>query len=469
MSRVHPASRRAMRLLPAFAVAMLLLLGTSRMQAQCQQIEELAPEDTNPHGMIDMGQPEKTKPPEEEPLLPEAAFLSNTRYTNLFFGFAFDLPMTVQGHEILIPVMPEREHALLDLQFEDKQRNGYIMITAIDPKAGMDRKTPEQQIAILKNWAQTAGPNGMMPQIPIPDYMLREGHFFYSLRHNGPNFVAQYWTAINNYVIKVVIRTNDKDFLHKAKLTMAGAQFYCPQDDGTLTTTKGKPVKLEGEPYQGPTVPTLRVNAAIHDQPGKNIPLGEVSNGVYRNAGIGFQYNLPKGWQALPADKSDPPPADPPREYQFFHACSQTLLRLAPSADAAKNPAAQPMIVLRALDYNCLSLRAPVALSDKRALDEVAATFEDVGEFGQIDTDQMMTPSDHLVMLFHGTIPTDARGEDLAHRSMQTILATRYNKMLLVWSLIAPTSEELEQIPTSGIVLDGIPPLELHKSLRAKN
>ena len=35
-----------------------------------------------------------------EPILPEAGFLSNTHYTSQFFGFSFDLPLTVQGHEI---------------------------------------------------------------------------------------------------------------------------------------------------------------------------------------------------------------------------------------------------------------------------------------------------------------------------------------------------------------------------------
>jgi hypothetical protein len=127
------------------------------------------------------------------------------------------------------------------------------------------------------------------------------------------------------------------------------------------------------------------------------------------------------------------------------------------------------MIVLRALDYNCLSMRTAVTLADKRALDEIAATFEQMGEFGQIDTDQLKTISDHLFMVFHGTVSKDIRGEDLAERYSQTIYATRFNKLLLVWSLMAPTSSDLERIPTSGIELQGMPPIELHKALRAQN
>ncbi len=114
-------------------------------------------------------------------------------------------------------------------------------------------------------------------------------------------------------------------------------------------------------------------------------------------------------------------------------------------------------------------MRTAVTLADKRALDEIAATLEELGEFGEIDTDQLSTISNHLFMVFHGFHDTASRTEDLSQRLSQTIYATRFNKLLLVWSLMAPTSSELEQIPTGSIVLSGAPPIQLQQSLRAKN
>jgi hypothetical protein len=466
MSRIAPATLRITRHLRLLAMVLLLLAGASRLQAQCPtQDDEL---DTNPHPIPTF---KSDKPPVlEEPILPEAAFLSDTHYTNQFFGFGLDLPMNVEGHEIMMGVMPEREHALLSLQYEKGQLSGYITITAQDPRPGLDVKTPDQQQqAQMRLWAQNGGPGGATPPFPIPEYMLHSGHFYYSLRQKGGVFAAQYWTAINNYVVKVVIGTNDKDFLARAKKAMSEVKFYCTLDDGTLTTTKGDPVKPVGEPYQGPTVPTFRVNHAILEQPGKKIPAGEVKNDSYNNAQVGLHYIFPKGWQALPpAHAAFASDADS-REYQFLHACSQTLLRLVPRPAPGQTYRDGPMIVLRAMDYNCLSMRTATTLADKRALDEVAATFEQMGEFGQIDTDQLKTISDHLFMVFHGTVSKDLRGEDLAQRYSQTIYATRFNKLLLVWSLTAPTRSDLEQIPTSGIELQGMPPIELHKALRAQN
>ncbi len=467
MTLIRPATVRVHPALRALSVLLLLLLGASAMYAQCSSQDDEA--DATLPGMTNFPDPKKP-PPLEEPILPEAGFLSDTHYTSQFFGFSMDLPLTVQGHEIMLPVMPEREHALLSLQFEKGQQKGYLTITALDPKPGLDIKTPEQQQQQqLRIWAQNGGPMGLPPQMPVPEYMLHTGHWYYSMRHKGEVSAAQYWTAINNYVVKVVINTNDKDFMSKAKNAMAEVQFYCPQEDGTLTTTKGKPVKIVGEPYQGPTVPTFRVNKALKEQPGKTIPLGEVSGGVYRNADIGLQYTLPTGWQVLPENRSDPPPADASREFHFLRACSQTLLRTVPQPPPGKSYFAGPMILLRALDYNCLSMRTAVTLSDKRALDETAATLEELGEFGQISTDQLRTISDHLFMVFNGFYDTASRTEDLSQRLSQTIYATRFNKLLLVWSLMAPTSSELEHIPTGSILLSGAPPIQLQQFLRAKN
>jgi hypothetical protein len=127
------------------------------------------------------------------------------------------------------------------------------------------------------------------------------------------------------------------------------------------------------------------------------------------------------------------------------------------------------MIILRALDPNCLSLRTATRLSDKRTNDEVAANLEALTEFGQIATDELATIAGHLFMVFHGTIAApNSAGNDLASRMSQSIFATRYDKLLLVWSLMAPTTADLNSIPTGRIIFAGSPPIDLRASLSAK-
>lgn len=396
-----------------------------------------------------------------EPVLPEAGFLSNTHYTSQFFGFSFDLPLTVQGHEIMLPLMPERQHALLALQFEQGQQRGSIMVTADDPAPGRDVNIPDQRQKELDDWARNGTQAGVLPLTPVPQFMLRSQHFYHRVTHRGRNYAAEYWTGINNYTVRIVVATNDEQFLHKAKIDIADVHFYCPQDDGALMAANGKPANVPGEPYAGPTVPTARVNAALHDQPGKNISPGEVVDGVYHNADLGFRYELPKGWQPLAARAVDPPlEATALREYQFLHACSRTLLQAGPQEHG---DAISSAIVLRALDPNCLAMRTAASITDKRAVDEVAASFEDLREFGEIGSDGLMSLAGHLFMVFHGTVATSARGADLSQRLSQVTFATRYNKMLLVWTIMAPNTTALQELPTGTVTLGDSSSIELSR------
>lgn len=469
MSALSAAARRVSRELRTGTLVLLVSCAVTGLHAQCPTPPYANSNDPN---LIFKRPAPPKRAPGQEPLLPEAGFLSNTHYTSQFFGFGFDLPLTVQGHEIMVPVMPEKQHALLMLQYEKGERNGYIQVTATDPRPGYEVNTPEKEQEELQKWARSGQGFGGPLQFPVPAFMLRSGRFYSSTRRVGRNYAAQYWAGINNYMVKVVIRTNDKDFLRKAKDLMADARFYCPQDDGTLIDEEGKPVKAEGAPYNGPTVPTFRVNAALRDEPGKNIPPGEMVDGVYRNPEAGLQYRLPQGWDVVAADKSDlPPPQDEStlREYKFFHACSQTLLQIAPRLPAGVTEQQRgPTIILRALDPNCLSMRTAASLTDKRTADEVAASLEQMGDFGEIDSDALMSIHGHLFMVFYGTVATTQRGEDLGQRMSQTIFATRYNKLLLMWSVMAPDAAALAQVPTSNILFDGSPPIELRASLLAR-
>ncbi len=438
-----------------FAILTLLLLAATWSGAQCTATAATP-------GVLPKFPVEKKV--HAEPVLPEAGYLSDTHYTSQYFGFSFDLPLTVRGHEIMLPLMPDKQHALLALQFEQGQQKGSIMVTADDPAPGYDVNIPEDRQKELEDWSKNGTQAGGLPLTPVPPWMLRSNHFYHRVTHRGHNYAAQYWTGINNYTVKVVVATNDEDFLRKAKNVMEEVKFYCPQDDGTLAADDGKPVKVPGEPYAGPTVPTSRVNAALKDEPAKEIPPGEFVDGVYQNAELGFRYELPKGWKPLPAGAIDPP-LEPTalREYQFLHACSRTLLQAAPQPPKeGENVTAA--IILRALDPNCLAMRTAASVTDKRAADEVAASFEDLGEFGEIGSDGLMSIAGHLFMVFHGTIATSSRGADLSQRLSQVIFASRYNKLLLVWTAMAPTTAALQELPTGTVVFGDSPSIQLSKA-----
>jgi hypothetical protein len=472
MPKFHKARRRFDKL----AVVLILVLGSViATYAQC------APLRADPSKLRTHGDP-------HEPLLPESGYLSNTAYTNDFFGFALDLPITAQGHLIKLPLMPERQHALLAIAYQNGDRSGSLTIDAIEPREGLEGFSAKQQLQQLgartPGSIQPATQNEPQPQVGLqgglvapqpqlgaPQFHFPSERFHSSERHLGEKYVATYWTQIRNYRVGVLVATNDKDFLQKSKQAMAAVHFYCTADDGTLATRQGDLVTPEGERYEGPTVPTWRADVAIQGNHGLAIPPGEVSDGVYHNAALDLRYELPKGWEVLPTHNGGNPPADLSslREFQFLHACSRTLVRVqqSGSGDVAVN-GRRPMIILRALDPSCLSMRIPAAPSDARTAEEVGVSLEALLEFGQVASHHLVPVSGHLFMVFYGTIAVPAEGEQLPQRMSQTMFATNHDKMLLVWSFMAPTSTELAAMPTGGILFDGTEPINLSSALAAK-
>jgi hypothetical protein len=456
-------------------VVVLLLLAAAGLHAQCPVLQPAFGE-----------APSSASKDSAKPLvLPEDGYLSETTYTNRLFGFALDLPITATGHLIKLPLMPERQHALLALVFQDGSRSGSMTITAVEPAEGLEGFSAAQQRNEVAEHMQAEAepasveqqqlqgppiPQPLPPELAPPEYTLPKPRFHSSMHHKDGNYTAEYWTRINNYKVGVMIATNEQDFLRKAKAAMAGLRFYCPQEDGTLTTSDGKPVKPEGQPFEGPTVPTWRADAAIEANAAPPFSPGEVAGAVYRNQELGLQYKFPSGWEALPAHNGGDAPADAGalREFRFLHACSRTLLRLAPrAADGASNPDAGSRIVLCVLDPVCLAMPTPNSRNDSRTVEEVGASLEVLGEFGAITSQELVTVSNQLFMIFHGTIAAPGANQELAQRQSQTIFATRKGRTLFLWSVMSPTAAELAAVSAGAISFEGGPSLELRPAGKA--
>ncbi len=394
---------------------------------------------------------------DEEKLLPEDGYLTSDKYTNQFFGFSIDLPINSDGHRITIPVMPEKHHALLAIGFEDEKHFGTLTITAEESPQELERYDDQQG----EQCDDTAGTASLMRR-PIPSGVLRYGAFYANIHHRGKNYVDHFWLRIKSYIIRVAVDSNDPEFLRESKQALLEADFYCTH--GGKLTDGGKAVVVKGEPYEGPTVPTWRVDAAIKDKPGLAIPSGAVSDGVYRNPSLGLQYELPRGWDVLETEESSDPPeeARAQREYELLHACSRTLLHVAqPRSSDATQQGQGAAIILRALDPSCLSVRLPASLEDRKIAGGIGANLELFSEFGEIKSHAMASLANRLFMVFHGTIGQRSPEDVLSRRMSEVILATEQHDLLLLWSLMAPTAGELDSMSASSIIFDDSQPIRL--------
>jgi hypothetical protein len=398
-------------------------------------------------------------PDDKQKVLPEDGFLASDSYTSRFFGFVIALPITSDGHRITIPVMLEKQHALLAIGFEQGKRFGRMVITAEESP----KELPWYDDVQAERCPDATGP-GSEPQHPaIPGFMLHFGSFYANQGHRGSYHVHHYWTRIKTYIIRVAVESNDQEFLKKAKEGLRKAQFYCTGVGGQLITKEGKVFVPPGEAYDGPTAPTWRVDAAITNKPGLGIPAGEVREGVYRNADLGLQYEFPSGWELVQVDISREPPQDERerREYELLHACSRTLLRVVQRGSGAPTQGARPSIILRALDPGCLAMRTPSSVDDKKTADEITANLELFSEFGEIKSRQLAFLGDKVFVIFHGIIGLRSPGEVLSNRMADTLFVTQHRQMLFLWYLMAPGSADLAAIPASSITFDNAQPITI--------
>ena len=361
-----------------------------------------------------------------EPLLPESGYLSDTSYTNDFFGFTLDLPIAAQGHLVKLPLMPERQHALLAIAYQNGDHSGSLTIDAIEPREGWKDSRPSNSSSnsALGHQAPTAGaqtesqnqlqvsPQGtlMAPQPQIPNAAVSVAGRTLSLvgAAQGREIHRAVLDANQELPSRRSRRHQRQRFSAEGQAGDGGVRFYCTADDGTLATKEGKLVTPEGERYEGPTVPTWRADAAIQSLPASPFLPAKSAKACIATPRWACSMSCQRAGTFCPRTTAAIrlPELDSLREFEFLHACSRTLLRIQQpgSGDAAGN-GRPPLIVLRALDPTCLSLRTPAAPSDTKIAEEVGVSLEAMTEFGQVASHESGL---HLGPTLHG-LPRDHR------------------------------------------------------------
>jgi len=389
-----------------------------------------------------------------EPRIPESGYLSNTSYASTYFGFVIDLPIEVDGHRIMMPLMPPGQHALLALGFQQGHRSGTFLITASEPPNPFHEMTEEERKAEFQAWAKGEPTRQIRP----PDQLMRTGRWYHISKHSGDVTTVQYWTFVKNYLIRVKVASNDASFLRKTKEAVSGMKFYCAQEDGTLINEEGKIVPTPGEGYHGPTIPSAVVDSALADKPALEfIERGEIAKGIYRNEQLGLVYTYPAMWEA---DHEDPAPTakneTAERAWEVLGACSLMLIRVFPEQNGRET-----MITLRAVDQTCLGLPAPMSATDHFGAEELGAYLQMLGAFGEVRSSQTATQDGLLFALYNGVAAEHSKEEALGQRRAEAMTVTRHRKLLLIWSWFAPSPTELKTIPATSLSFEGAVPIEL--------
>ena len=393
-----------------------------------------------------------------EPRLPESGYLAETSYASTYFGFVIDLPIALDGHRVMLPLMPPGQHALLAIGFQEGRRSGTFLITASEPPNPLHEMSEDERKAEFQAWAKGNPSRAITP----PDWMTRTGKFYHISKHIGDVTTLQYWTFIKNYLIRVKVTSNDAAFLRKSKQAITSVKFYCAQEDGTLINEQGSLVATPGEGYQGPTIPTSVVDSALSEKPAlEQIERGETSKGTYENGEIGLNYRYPTTWESSGTEPLAPAKDEiVQRTRDVLDACSLLLLRLQP-VGAGDTAASEQQITLRAVDQTCLGLPAPVSSTDHLGAEELGAYLQMLGAFGEVRSSNLVMHGDQLFAEFSGVAGERLEGQPLGRRRAEAMAVTRHRKLLLVWMWTAASPAELAAMPTTTVRFEEAAPIEL--------
>jgi len=124
-----------------------------------------------------------------EPRLPESGYLSSTSYASTYFGFVFDLRLPLDGHRLMMPLMPPGQHALLAMGFQQGHRSGTLLITASEPNNPIHEMTDDERKAEFQAWAKGQPRHDITP----PDWLTRTGRFYHIAASRWNRTTATSW------------------------------------------------------------------------------------------------------------------------------------------------------------------------------------------------------------------------------------------------------------------------------------
>jgi len=399
------------------------------------------------------GSPGRDNAAEGEPFLPESGLLTGDTYTNLYFGFSFQLPIALHGHRLMQPITLPGEHALLAIGFQEGNHYGTLKVTAGGHREEDDKRmTPEQAQQREDDIARSKGegvPVRRLDYTPPPVHLKRVD------RHSGDVRGTQYTAHIRDYTVRFTVQTNDKAFLEKARNSISALRVFCADDTGRFFATDGRGFTPQGTPTAGPTIPTAVVDEAIRTRPAEHtIPTPVLTNEAIRAPDLAFSLTLPQGWNVLPTPvdliADDAKDESTRRLSYLWKACTRNWLRAGAGNDE---------LILRVLDQACLALPFPASTSDSLAAESLGEYLEMLGHFGKIKSSRAVQLGGRLFVIYDGTVTEGTSAQDLEHRDVQVIAVTRYNKLIFAWTWRAPTMTSLAQVPAATAKFGDGPPV----------
>jgi hypothetical protein len=392
---------------------------------------------------------------------PESAYLSATRYTNVHFGFEFDLPAEARLAPVPMPATHDRRIQLLTLIGPKPQYAG-ISLFAYEYKG----KNWTDAKGILRHELDQDLYTGVEELHGLSKTTIDGHQFYYFETRKGVAQHEELATDLNGYVLLVVLEANDAQMVKLLASAFSRIRFFPSQE-------AQQHVGLGAIAYDGPAVSSQRLRELKATPPAERMDPGRIDGNVYLNQQIGVRYALPEGWSIQPQgaveaavvryrEKVSGVPVMGPRERDVLKACRKYLFsawKTKPSADGEVPYDEFGEVTLSAMPLACFpNIRFP---DDPHDVDGVRKFLIGLSYSHPLQRDmndaRTFETSGKTFLLTHGTIAYKEEGDALSRRISVAMVLAQHRGYLLVWLFAAPHDAELRELLNTKMAFDPDP------------
>jgi hypothetical protein len=389
---------------------------------------------------------------------PEDAYLSATHYTNVYFGFEFDLPAEARLASVPMPATRDRRIQLLEL-IGPAPQYAAISVFAYEYKG----KNWTDAKGILRHELDQDLYTGVEELHGLSKSTIDGHQFYYFETRKGVAQHEEFATDLNGYVLQVVLEANDAQMVKLLASAFSRLRFF-PAQEARQHIGSGAVA------YEGPAVSSQRLRQLKATPPAEHMDPGKIDGNVYVNQEIGMRYELPRGWSVQSQGAVEPAvvryrekvsgePTMGPRERDVLKACQKYLFsawKTKPGADGEVPYDEFGEVTLSAMPLACFpNIRFP---DDPHDVDGVRRFLVGFSYSHPLQRDmndaRTFEASGKTFVLTHGTIAYKEEGDALSRRISVAMVLAHHRGYLLVWLFAAPHDAELRELLNAKMGFD---------------
>jgi hypothetical protein len=292
-------------------------------------------------------------------LVPEAGFLSPSKYTNAFFGFSLPRPQDASLHEKTLSLnRGARDHLLIGFHSPSKSLVSFT-ITATQLR-GDSEKEARKSAAARTSWkakeTKIGGKTFWRSESPT-----KTG--------DGGMHLLILATAINGYTLQFEVTSFNPEITIEVERDVEQLTFFDPSKAKEVAGADSKPYLPGASQFSASRI--------------GQVSAGSVSENEYRNQELGFRYEFPQGWVLMSKANDESMAAAGHKfywgnspttqgEHEAASECTRNLLLVTRHLESSKTQF-NSMALLVVADPKCAAgSRFPKTVDDHEAVQQVA-------------------------------------------------------------------------------------------------